>query len=80
MFEIDNETRAGWAQEAVERFQARTRTDDDDAVADLLCNLMHLCNQSPDIYGPFAAALRRAEFNFEAELDEASIEAGELES
>ena len=41
-----NDKRAQWAQEAVTAFQRVTRADDEDAVKDLLANLMHLCDRT----------------------------------
>jgi hypothetical protein len=64
---IDNSRRAEFAQAAVEQFQCVCRTDDCDAIADLLCNLMHLCDARNEV---FEAALSRARFNYEAEVDE----------
>ena len=39
-----NELRAEWALTALEAFQAVTGSDDCDAIADLLCDLRHLCD------------------------------------
>ena len=41
-----NGERAQWAKEALTAFQRATRADDEDAVKDLLCNLMHLCDRT----------------------------------
>ena len=65
--EPNNEDRAFWAQEALHFFQQLTGTDDGDALADLLADLMHLADRSPV---KFADALRRATFHYEAEVEE----------
>lgn len=45
MKDITNQDRAEWAYCALERFQDKTQTDDEDALADLLCDLMHLADR-----------------------------------
>jgi len=40
-----NGTRSSWAGAAIEAFILRTRTDREDAMADLLCDLMHYCDR-----------------------------------
>jgi len=61
-----NIDRVAWAAVALAAFQKATGTDDEDAVADLLCDLMHFCAGHAD----FARELRRACGNFEAETGE----------
>ena len=39
-----NVARVEWARTAVDTFQSVCRTDDDDALCDLLCDLMHLAD------------------------------------
>jgi len=56
-----NVNRAAWAASAVAEFQAVTGSDDEDAVADLLGDLMHLCARKSKKYGTFEECLRRAE-------------------
>jgi len=41
-----NKDRAIWAGVALAAFQSITKTDDRDAVKDLLCDLMHYCQQN----------------------------------
>lgn len=65
--EPNNEDRAFWAQEALHFFQQVTGADDGDALADLLCDLMHLADRTPVA---FADALRRATLHYEAEVEE----------
>lgn len=48
-----NEARAQWAGEAIEAFKAITGADDDTALKDLLCDLMHLCDREPSRFGHF---------------------------
>lgn len=54
-----NTERASWAESAVDTFQAATGTDDCDALADLLGDLMHLCDRRQSIEA-FDDALERA--------------------
>ena len=67
MNDIRNKDRAGWAEIAVDEFQTVTRTDNEDAVCDLLCNLMHFCDLHGDAYRGFDEGLRRARAHYEAE-------------
>lgn len=52
-----NDKRAGWAATAVDAFMQETRTDPEDALGDLLADLMHWCD--------------RGELGFEHELNRA---------
>ena len=61
-----NDLRAAWADQALGLFQNITRTDREDALPDLLCNLMHLSVREG---WDFDAALRRGEANFNAEVE-----------
>jgi hypothetical protein len=54
-----NDDRAKWAAAAIRHYQRATRTDWHDAVADLLCDLMHFCD--------------RENFNFDKKLDRARM-------
>ena len=51
-----NQDRADYAMQALLRFQEVTGTDDDDAIADLLCDLQHLCDYETR-FGKFADCL-----------------------
>jgi hypothetical protein len=42
MSDVTNKDRSEWALQAVEAFQVATGTEDEHALADLLCDLMHL--------------------------------------
>lgn len=73
--ELNNE-RAQWADNAITTFQMFTRTDIQDAVSDLLADLMHWC----DRHGfDFHKELGRAESHYDEETrpieteDEANI-------
>lgn len=60
--EMMNDKRAAWAWKAIEAFMDVTGTEPQDAVADLLCDLMHACDRfrdEPDI-GGFEEQLDRA--------------------
>jgi hypothetical protein len=59
-----NDKRAVWAAAALDEFQRATGTDDEDAVGDLLCALMHLADRRD---WQFDAALRLARMHYEAE-------------
>ena len=62
-----NGERAGWARTAVDAFVADTGTDEEDALCDLLCNLMHLA----DFEGwDFSSEYGRALLHYEAEQSE----------
>lgn len=61
---ITNLLRAYWAEQAITVFRALSGTDLEDALGDLLCDLMHWADaQGYD----FALALARAEDHHEAE-------------
>lgn len=62
-----NGERAAWGLHAVKSFQDVCPTDNCDAVADLLCDLMHLCGSMGKQYGDFESALRRGRSHYEAE-------------
>jgi hypothetical protein len=67
-----NIQRAAWAAAAIETFRARTGTDDCDALADLLCDLMHLCAARGHAKGwQFSSALVRASDYYAAEIGQA---------
>ena len=70
MIDPTNEMRAEWAERAVDVFITIVATDREDAVADLLCDLMHLCQRQPERYGSFEAALARGRANYQAEVEE----------
>ena len=53
----DNTLRASWARVALNAFQEATGTDDQDALGDLLGDLLHLCDRT-DAYGTLDEALR----------------------
>jgi len=59
-----NARRAAWAAAAVTEFQRITGTDDQDALGDLLCDLMHWSDRNDY---DFEAALSRARGHYEAE-------------
>lgn len=47
-------------------FMNETGSDNEDALCDLLCDLMHLCDRKP-VLGTFAVQLQRAQDHYEAE-------------
>lgn len=64
-----NDARARWAGQAVDRYQELTGADDEDVLADLLCDLMHLCDRAAGLIGTFDTELFRARQHYEAETD-----------
>ena len=67
-----NIDRAIWAHKAIERFQALTKADNDDAVCDLLTDLMHFCDFRKRCnvkeFPSFEEELELARKNYQAEL------------
>ena len=59
-----NTDRALWAEEAVNTFMRTTGSDREDAVCDLLADIMHLCDRRGQ---DFNAELERARGHYEAE-------------
>jgi hypothetical protein len=59
-----NDSRAGWAEAALSTFMRETGTDEEDALGDLLADLMHWCDRNNY---DFDAALYRAQGHYEAE-------------
>lgn len=70
MLAVNNSARAEWAQQALDVFTSATRVDDEDALKDLLCDLMHWADRNPEDCESFEAALRMARVNYEAEKKE----------
>lgn len=66
-----NDDRADWAAAALRSFQRETGTDDEDALGDLLCDLMHWCDRN---HADFEAALFRARGHYEAETTPEDVE------
>ena len=62
-----NANRAEWAGAAIETFRADTGTDQEDAVADLLADLMHFCDLVEG-QPSFDAALERGRMHYDAEI------------
>ena len=61
-----NDQRADWADQALTAFQKTTGCDRQDALSDLLCDLMHLARREGWDY--YRAAMR-AEGHFEEEFN-----------
>jgi hypothetical protein len=59
-----NDDRAVWAAAALNEFRRITGTEDEDALGDLLCDLMHWSDRNGC---DFDAALSRARMHYEAE-------------
>ena len=64
--EQQNDDRAKWAEVGLAAFQSYTNSDDEDAMSDLLCDLMHLCDRR-EKFPRFEVQLLRAQGNYEAE-------------
>lgn len=65
--EVTNSDRAIWARIALEAFQAETGTDDEDALSDLIADLLHLADRTGE---DFRKALDRGFDHYDAELAE----------
>jgi hypothetical protein len=65
-----NARRAEWAAIALDAFQGETGTDDEDVLADLLCDLLHWCDREG--YA-FKEALRRGKSHYEAETTDPEV-------
>jgi hypothetical protein len=65
-----NDDRSQWAAEALYAFQRVTSTEEEDALGDLLCDLMHWCDHNGR---EFDAALSRAWMHYEAETTPDSV-------
>lgn len=63
--DVTNRDRAQWADTALKALMAETGCDREDALADLLCDLMHWSLQHDF---DFTAALDRARHHYDAEL------------
>lgn len=59
-----NDSRAAWAGAALRAFMEATRTDEEDALGDLLADLMHWADRNNF---DFELAFDRARFHYEAE-------------
>lgn len=62
-----NGDRAMWAENALEYFQGETGTDSEDAICDLICDLMHLCDRKPEEYGTWERGLKRGAGHYHEE-------------
>jgi hypothetical protein len=68
-----NGDRAEWARQTLEHFQELTRTDLEDALADLLCDLAHFCDrEGVSSQHEFRRAIGMYEHETEAEGDQFS--------
>src|SRR5262245_8562268 len=59
-----NDNRAAWAGQALATFMVATGADEEDALGDLLANMMHWCDRNTY---DFEIALDRARWHYEAE-------------
>jgi hypothetical protein len=62
-----NDKRAGWAQACLDEMRRQTRCEEDEALSDLLANLMHWADRNDQ---DFEACLDRARSNYAAETDQ----------
>lgn len=62
-----NRNRAEWAANALDEFQRVCDTEVEDALADLLCDLMHYANQT---HFNFDDELARAKRHFDEEMND----------
>ncbi|WP_199028435.1 hypothetical protein [Ralstonia sp. ASV6] len=74
-----NSERPSWAREALATFKAETRCDEEDAVADLLTNLMHHCDRAGlDFIVEMGRAVRHYEQETSCQFESAGL--GSLDS
>ena len=66
--EGQNDKRAEWAEEALLAFMHETGTDQEDAVSDLLCDIMHYCDRDNRLN--FEHQLTRARGHYVVETGE----------
>jgi len=64
-----NATRAGWAQRALAAYILTTGVEKESAVADLISNIQHLCQQDPS-FGDFEEEVARSGRNFARDSDD----------
>ena len=64
--EGQNEERARWAEAALSEFRVQTGADIEDAVSDLLADLMHWCDRHEQ---DFDLELQRAQGHYEIETN-----------
>lgn len=64
-----NDERASWADVAIQAFIKRTRTDKEDALCDLFCDIAHWCDLN-DM--SFQTELNRARYHYQAEAPNGS--------
>lgn len=64
-----NIVRAVWASKSIKFFMELTGTDEEDAVSDFLCDLMHYCESRKE-GADFTDELARATAHFDYELTE----------
>jgi hypothetical protein len=67
MVDVTNRERADWANDALEAFMETTGCDVEDALADLLCDLMHWADRHDQ---DFSEECRRAIGHYEAEVED----------
>ena len=68
-----NDDRADWAEKALKAFQAETGAEDEEAIADLVCDLLHLAaRRGEDVQ----TVIFRAQSNYEAEVEEKAFTDG----
>lgn len=61
-----NDERAEWAEQAIEAFESATRADREDALCDLLADLMHWADRNGQ---DFDSQLDRARMHYAAETE-----------
>lgn len=67
-FDLLNNQRAEFGLHAIVGFVKNCATDDCDAVADMLCDVMHLLDRMPERYGTWEQNLSRAQGHYQAEI------------
>ncbi len=75
--EDQNDDRAMWGQISITAFERHTGTDPEDALSDLLCDLMHLCDRRAGEDGwNFDSQVERAREHYTVETEALPVDCG----
>lgn len=69
-----NDRRARWAEMTLEYFMSLTGTDAEDAICDLIGDILHLCDRKEEKYGFFEKQMARARAHYYEETTETDEE------
>jgi hypothetical protein len=77
MTELTNKNKAGFARDALDRYEGVTGSDEDSRIMDLLCDLMHYCDarmEKDEDARSFGGELESAEVYYLEEIKETTNE------